>query len=96
MESENGNEKLSDHFINLFGPTVIATHVYEQRYWHDTPDKISISARRKLKPALSMNVEKTSFFKIKRAITNAFENDFVDVYQLDHLPQLVRSVSMKT
>ena len=118
MESENGNEKLSDHFINLFGPTVIATHAYEQRYWHDTPDKISISARRKFKRALSMNVGKTSFvnfnkgflpeedtkttsrhesaFQIKRTIRNAFENDFLDVYQPTHLPQLVRSFSMET
>ena len=39
MEPENGNENLPEHCINLFGPTVIATHGYEQRYWHDTPDK---------------------------------------------------------
>ena len=31
--------------------------------------------------------------KIKRAIANAFENDFLDMYQPTHLPQLVKSVS---
>ena len=31
MDSENQNEDLSDHFLNLFGPTVLATTAYEIR-----------------------------------------------------------------
>jgi len=107
MQPESECEDLSDHFINLFGPTVIATSVYECKETQTTPHKLGIASRKEFRRALSTGPRQISHFnfsrnslpeenKIYSSRHKSAENIKEKISQMFSNNQLQRSVSMET